>query len=86
MHHQIQAGSKTSIEGLGKKKFQAMYGVNLETRIVQYQRDYVAQGGKLGARAGQGGTELPLLGVGATVGSGKRKAGPSGGNAGSEQA
>ena len=46
-YHQIQFGPHTSIEALGKTKFEAMYGVNLETRIVQYQREYEATGGVL---------------------------------------
>ena len=49
-YHQIQAGH-TSIEALGKRKFEVMYGVNLETRIVQYQQDYMAAGFRLIAEA-----------------------------------
>jgi len=38
-HHQIQAGLH-SIEALGKRKFEAMYGVDLETAIRQYNERY----------------------------------------------
>jgi hypothetical protein len=39
-YHQIQAGPKTSIEALGKKKFEKRYRVDLEAAILQYNRRY----------------------------------------------
>ena len=39
-YHLIQWGPKTSIEALGKKKFQEKYGVDLEAAIVAYNERY----------------------------------------------
>ena len=33
-YHQIQAGPRTSIEALGKKKFEALYGIECEAAII----------------------------------------------------
>jgi hypothetical protein len=38
-HHQIQFGTG-SIESLGKAKFEARYGVDLEAAILEYQEQY----------------------------------------------
>lgn len=43
MHHQIQPGPRTSIEALGKRKFEQMYGVDLEASIQQYRREYAVR-------------------------------------------
>jgi hypothetical protein len=39
-YHQIQAGPQTSIEALGKKKFEARYGIDLEAAIVRLNALY----------------------------------------------
>jgi len=39
-YHQIQNGPYTSIEALGKKKFEARYGVDLEAAIVKYNEQF----------------------------------------------
>ena len=39
-YHQIQAGPHTSIEALGKKKFEARYGIDLEATIVRLNALY----------------------------------------------
>jgi hypothetical protein len=36
----IQHGPRTSIEGLGKAKFEARYGVDLEASILRYNERY----------------------------------------------
>jgi hypothetical protein len=45
-HHQIQAGPYCSIEALGKRKFEAAFGVDLEAAIVSYNERYDQQTGK----------------------------------------
>lgn len=42
-YHMIQNGPRTSIEALGKAKFEARYGVNLEASIVRYNQRYEAE-------------------------------------------
>ena len=42
-YHMIGHGSRTSIEALGKAKFEARYGVNLEAAIVRYNQRYEAE-------------------------------------------
>jgi hypothetical protein len=46
-YHLIQHGPRTSIEALGKAKFEALYGVDLEAKIVEYNRayDYLSRAG-----------------------------------------
>ena len=39
-YHLIQHGPKTSIEALGKAKFEARYRVNLEAAILEYNARY----------------------------------------------
>lgn len=39
-HHQIQHGPRTSIEGLGKAKFEAKYGVDIEAKVKEYAERY----------------------------------------------
>ena len=39
-YHMIQNGPRTSIEALGKAKFERRYRVNLEAAIVRYNRRY----------------------------------------------
>ena len=39
-YHMIQHGPRTSIEGLGKAKFEARYGVDLEASILRYNERY----------------------------------------------
>jgi hypothetical protein len=39
-YHMIQNGPRTSIEALGKAKFEARYGVDLEAAIVRYNELY----------------------------------------------
>jgi len=39
-YHLIQAGPQTSIEALGKKKFEARYGIDLEAAIVRFNTLY----------------------------------------------
>jgi hypothetical protein len=41
--HLIQHGPYTSIEALGKKKFEERYGVDLEAAIVRYNEQYAAK-------------------------------------------
>ena len=41
-YHQIQEGQK-SIEALGKAKWQAIHGVDIETAIWKYQQRYLSQ-------------------------------------------
>ena len=43
-YHQIQAGPYSSIEALGKRKFEERYGVDLEASIVLYQQVYIETG------------------------------------------
>lgn len=45
-HHEAQ-GLPNSIENLGKRKFETMHGIDVEERIAQNQREYVATGGVL---------------------------------------
>ena len=42
-YHQIQAGP-LSIEVLGKSRFEAMHGVSIEAKILEYQRAYLDLG------------------------------------------
>jgi hypothetical protein len=42
-YHLLQHGPKTSIEALGKAKFQERYGVDLEAAIAEYRRRYLAR-------------------------------------------
>lgn len=44
--HLIQHGPHTSIEALGKEKFEALYGVDLEAAIVDYNRRYEEEMGR----------------------------------------
>ena len=39
-YHMIQNGPRTSIEALGKAKFEARYGVDLEASILRYNARY----------------------------------------------
>lgn len=43
--HMIQDGPYTSIEALGKRKFEARYGVDLEAAIVRYNARYEQEHG-----------------------------------------
>jgi hypothetical protein len=40
-YHLIQHGPRTSIEALGKRKFEERYGVNIEERVAWYRRAYL---------------------------------------------
>lgn len=39
-YHLIQHGPRTSIEALGKRGFEARYGVDIEERVADYRRRY----------------------------------------------
>lgn len=43
--HLIQDGPYTSIEALGKRKFEVMYGVDLEAAIIRYNEQYEQERG-----------------------------------------
>ena len=44
-YHQIQPGPHTSIEALGKAKFEARYGVDIESAIAKYNEQYQRETG-----------------------------------------
>jgi hypothetical protein len=44
VHHLIQHGPRTSIEALGKRGFEERYGVDIEERVADYRRRYLARG------------------------------------------
>lgn len=41
LHHQIQWGPRSSIEALGKAKFEARYGVDIEYKVREYRERYL---------------------------------------------
>jgi hypothetical protein len=41
-YHLYQHGPETSIEGLGKRKFEERYGVDIEERVANYRALYLA--------------------------------------------
>jgi len=45
-YHLIQHGPRTSIEALGKAKFEKRYGVDIEASIAKYNERYEAGGGE----------------------------------------
>ncbi len=44
-YHLIQHGPRTSIEALGKRRFEERYGIDIEASVAEYRRRYLGARG-----------------------------------------